>query len=365
MSAPVRPIGYDHSARPSAGRIGALAPLLYTDGNMRPPSTPGQPVPRLDIRDPAFPQWSAADGAAFRDLVAAALAERGHRVAVDGDTVRWPASAAGRNPALAAATANLQDLARRCAADPRGPAGWPDLVAAQLGSPGASTQAPDLPDGPSPEEFYSALRLRLVAEDSVDAADGFDTGEAFAAGVRAVFVLDLPHGVARVPDTLLDRHGGARALRATALHNTLTREHPDACISIRADPADDLPLGSFLQLSGRSQYVASLALDLIGCARAVGVEPGPDGLFFALPSRNLLLIHAIRDAACEDSMNALALRAIRAYQQAPGPITPNAFWWHDGLIEVVSRYADEEQTWSVSDGLDAILARLADAPTGF
>lgn len=327
---------------------------------MRPSSTPGQPVPRFEIRDPAFPQWSAAEGAAFRDLVAAALAERGHHVAIDGDTVRWPASAPGR---AAPTTANLQNLARLCASDPRGRAGWPDLVAAHLGSLGAITMAPDLPAELDPEEFRAALRLRLVAEGSVDGASGLGTSEAFATGVRAVFVLDFPHGVARVPDTLLDRHGGAQALRTTALHNTLTREHPDACIAIRSDPADDLPLGSFLQLSGRSHYVASLALDLLGCARAVGLEPGPDGIFFALPSRNLLLIHAIRDAACEDSMNALALRAIRAHQQAPGPVTPNAFWWHDGLIDVISRYEDEEQTWSVSDDLDEILMRRTTAPT--
>lgn len=226
------------------------------------------------------------------------------------------------------------------------------------GEPVPGIETRDLSAWAGPD-FRAALRLRLVAEDTVAWANGFRASEAFAPGVRTVFALDTPRGAVGVPDEVLDHQGGARALRATALHNTLTREQPDACIAIRPDPKDNLPLGSFLQLAGRSHYVASLALDLVGRARAVGVEPGPDGLFFAVPSRNLLLLHAIRDAACQDSMNALAVRAIRAFQQVPGTITPNAFWWRDGRIEAISRYVDGQQVWSVPDDLYDILERYS------
>jgi hypothetical protein len=205
-------------------------------------------------------------------------------------------------------------------------------------------------------EFRAALRLRLVAEGTVDRANGFGASEAFTEGVLTVFALETPEGSVCIPDHVLDHHGGAHALRPTALQNTL-RQEPDACIAIRPDPKDNLPLGSFLQLAGRTHYVATLALDLLGRARAIGIEPGPDGLFFALPSRNLLLLHAIRDASCQDSMNALAVRAIRAYQQVPGKITPNTFWWHDGRIEAISRYVDGRQVWSVPDELYEILER--------
>jgi hypothetical protein len=206
------------------------------------------------------------------------------------------------------------------------------------------------------QEFRAALRLRLVAEDTVDPANCFRASEAFAEGVLAVFALETPEGSVCIPDHVLEHHGGAHALRPTALRNTLSHQ-ADACIAIRSDPKDNLPLGSFLQLSGRSHHVAGSALDLLGRARAIGLEPRPDGLFFAVPSRNLLLLHAIRDAACQDSMNALALRAIRAYQQVPGTITPSTFWWHDGRIETISRYVDGHQTWSVPDALYDILER--------
>jgi len=194
-------------------------------------------------------------------------------------------------------------------------------------------------------------------------SNGFGASEAFAEGVLAVFALETPEGSVCVPDRQLDQHGGADALRPTALRNTLSHE-PDACIAIRSDPKDDLPLGSFLQLAGRSHYVADLALDLLGRARAVGIEPGVDGLFFALPSRNLLLLHAISDASCRDSMNALALRAIRAYQQVRGTITPTTFWWRGGKIEAISRFLDGHQVWTVPDDLHEILERHSQSAWG-
>lgn len=227
-------------------------------------------------------------------------------------------------------------------------------------APGFETREYRAMTGP---EFRAALRLRLVAEDTVDRANGFSASEAFAEGVLAVFALETPEGSVRVPDRLLDHHGGAGALRPTALRNTLSHD-ADACIAIRSDPEDNLPLGSFFQLAGRSHHVADLALDLLGRARAVGIEPGVDGLFFALPSRNLLLLHAIRDAACQDSMNALALRAIRAYLQVPGTITPTTFWWHGGQIEAISRFVDGHQVWTVPDDLYEILERHSQSAGG-
>ena len=251
----------------------------------------------------------------------------------------------------------------RPSSTPDGPAPWferPDpallRTPAAGGAGGAASAGPPVwPDEPEAREFRTALRLQLVADDALDPAQGFRAGEAFAPGVRAVFALASPDGAEYVPDGLLERHGGAAALRTPALHNTLTRERSDACLAIRSDPDDNLPLGAFFQLTGRSHFVASLALDLVRCAREVGIQPGPDGLLFALPSRNLLLMHAIRDATCQDSMNALAMRAIRAHQRAPGAVTPNAFWWHDGRIEVISRYIDGRQVWSVPDELVGIL----------
>jgi hypothetical protein len=209
-------------------------------------------------------------------------------------------------------------------------------------------------DEPDPLEFRAALRLQLIAEDALDRRE-FRAGESFAPGLRTVFALASPDGAEYVPDSLLERHGGAPALRTLALHNTVTRERSDACLLVRSDPNDNLPRGAFFQLAGRSHFVASLALDLTRCGRAVGIQPGPDGLLFAVPSRNLLLIHAIRDESCQDSMNALAMRAVRAHRQAAGALSPDAFWWHDGRIEVISRYRDGRQTWSVPDELVRIL----------
>ncbi|GAA0611173.1 hypothetical protein HPO96_21985 [Kribbella sandramycini] len=93
----------------------------------------------------------------------------------------------------------------------------------------------------------------------------------------------------------------------------------------RTDTVDFVDVGGvqIAALTGDS-FTASRALVIDAVLRdSLAISTPPSGLLVALPSRDLLLIHVIRDLGAIPALGHLINHAVRTYNQAPGPLSPD------------------------------------------
>jgi len=85
-------------------------------------------------------------------------------------------------------------------------------------------------------------------------------------------------------------------------------------------------------LSGDSFFVASQVLRFDELAGSP-----PNGALVVLPARHLLIWYPIRTTATVRAVQRLLAVANRLYQEGPGPVSPELFWWHGALTLLPSR----------------------------
>ncbi|MET7280535.1 hypothetical protein ABZS29_20020 [Kribbella sp. NPDC005582] len=118
--------------------------------------------------------------------------------------------------------------------------------------------------------------------------------------------------------------------------------------------------GDVAVLTG-SMFTASRALVLDTVLReSLHVENPPFGCLVALPARDLLLVHVMRDPAVVYACTAMVRMANRFYSESPGPVSPHLYYvteneWHQ-LTDYSSGTADLKRVPSFSQAMHHIEA---------
>jgi hypothetical protein len=84
-------------------------------------------------------------------------------------------------------------------------------------------------------------------------------------------------------------------------------------------------------MTGDSFFIASNLL-LLGDF----LEDEPEwGALAAVPNRHTLVFHPIRDASALRAIDAMVVMASGMCAEGPGSISPNLFWWRDGVLKTL------------------------------
>lgn len=215
---------------------------------------------------------------------------------------------------------DLRTLATLCRESPRD--AWAELVLTHL----APLLAPDpmatLED--DPDALRDAVRVRLYPTPALEAGNVAPPHRQAADGLSEVVVVDTPDTVLVVD---ADRYDvldlSARELFRLGRDNL--REHEPLALETRSDAAVEL-----LVAEGDSFFTASWALLL-----DEAVDLPPDGALVVVPSRHALLAHPLRDGDAVRAVQVLLGVAHRHYAEAPGNLSPDLYWFHDGGLHLL------------------------------
>ena len=261
------------------------------------------------------PEWTGGmtgdEYRTFVDVVRTDLQARGRRFEL-GDGLVTFEGADGEGPL------GLANIAQLCRQLPRHE--WPDAVRTHFDRLFAA-----------PKEMESAtanfdaarpfLKVRIYGSDTLP-GDAKLLRSPLAPGLEQILVLDLPAQVATVtPDTARD-WAPIDELFEIARAN-LAAEPPPPRESVKG--VRDVEVTVFM---ADSFFVASRVVmlpTLIDLSDAKGA-------LVALPHRHALLVYPIRDIGVLPAVETMIRLAQRLYQEGPGSISPNLYWWHDGAM---------------------------------
>ena len=253
---------------------------------------------------PAAPDWSPlADGTAhaeFEALVEAVL-DRARMQVLDRDGPAWRVA----DDDGADLRVDLRTLAALCRDDDRDR--WAEIVLTHLGPLLAPDPMADLED--DPDALRDAVRVRLYPTEAL-------AGDHVAP----------PHRQA-----------------ADGLSEALDlRRRDDAAVEL-------------LVAEGDSFFTASWALLL-----DEAVDLPPDGALVVVPSRHALLAHPLRDGDAVRAVQVLLGIAHRHFAEAPGNLSPDLYWFHDGgLHRLPTEETDDGQlAFHPTDDFVEVLNRL-------
>ncbi|MGL6235247.1 MAG: hypothetical protein ACRC20_07870 [Segniliparus sp.] len=304
---------------------------------------------------PAIPAGlDEADLDEIRSLAVEALAEMGKR------TVRI-------EPAVLVLDDDgqffLEATAHDCARVERSE--WPRIVAhhARVMAAPSALESAALTD----EEFLGLTRARIVGPDAFgDTPEARENTAQSYSYVRPL-VPDRPetsplvvlcHDFPETVITLADLHLKDRdvdAVWAAALKSTAAEQvqHHDVL------EQDGAQVEVF---RGESFFVAAKALDL---PALLGDRTAEHGVLFAIPLQQILLLHLPRDAGeTATSLNIVAHLAREWHEQAAKPVSPEVFYWKDGVYQQITTQNEEDEiAVHVEGAFFDTLNALADGPS--
>jgi hypothetical protein len=132
---------------------------------------------------------------------------------------------------------------------------------------------------------------------------------------------DLPDGVMLLPDGWGDQDLFVQAIARVRAEPGMRLDRHDVTLS-----DDTAPL---LVLHGPSVFTATHAL----WADEFDPPTAPYGTLIAVPTRNAVLAHPIRDARVSGVIEPLFELARSAAEQDPNPLSTRLFWLRDGRLE--------------------------------
>lgn len=240
-----------------------------------------------------------------------AVAKRGLPMQYDGAGSLVPVGSDGV-PVQDGMFAGLANLARTVAELPRQQ--WRSAVAAHF------DQMTD-PNGPPPipDDLKSELYLRLVCASTIDPRLAERMPE-FAPGVLTVPATYTGRAVAMHFDIA---SLGVTREEATRMGLANLRSLRDNVEHLRHNGAE------IAVLSG-SMFTASRALVLDTVLReSLHVENPPFGCLVAMPARDMLLVHVLRDQTVVTALDILVTLATTMFASRPGPVSPHVYYVAD------------------------------------
>lgn len=293
---------------------------------------------------PAAPDWSPlTDGTAhaeFEALVEAVL-DRARMQVVDRDGPAWRVA----DDDGADLRVDLRTLAALCGDDDRDR--WAEIVLTHLGPLLAPDPMAELEH--DPDALREAVRVRLYPTEALAGDHVSPPHRQAADGLSEVVVVDTPDTVLVVDTDRFDVLGlDQRELFRLGRDNL--RAHEPLDLQRRGDAAIEL-----LVAEGDSFFTASWALLL-----DEAVELPPDGALVVVPSRHALLAHPLRDGDAVRAVQVLLGIAHRHFAEAPGNLSPDLYWFHDGgLHRLPTEETDDGQlAFHPPDDFVEVLNRL-------
>ena len=284
----------------------------------------------------------------FMSLVRATLEGTGNHFEV-GDGVVTVARAAGATAAL-----GLGNLLQLCQAAPLDD--WPQLVTSHLTALlEVGDGANDAPGQRLLQRFDLArpsLRVRLWPRQQVHGLLEVVTREDLP-GVATTLVLDLPRDIRALTARDIAAWGvPTDELLAIGLENV--RRHCPPYAS-RFEPLAPV---TFLTSRDRDYYAASHVLLLGSYSGCVGKH----GALVGVPHRHLAVVHAIEDRRVFAALEHLGSFVRRCFDEGPGSIDPDLFWFRDGRFTRLSFVPGKDGAlhFTPSAEFGAVLDQLGD-----
>ncbi len=292
----------------------------------------GRPTGREDERrreatdrddpDPVLTPLTRTQAARLVRLAESAVRERGLSMQYDGAGALVRVGSDGL-PVENDMVAGLANLARTVATLPRQQ--WRSAVAAHF-----DQMSPDVP--PIPDDLESELYLRLVSAATINPA-------------WAEQVPEFVPGVLTVPATYTGR--------AVAMHFNTDRLGVSAAEAARMGVAnlrrlqDDVERieyeGAEIAAVTGSMFTASRALVLDTVLReSLQVENPPFGCLVAMPDRDMLLVHVLRDETVVTVLEMLARIVPTLFGSRPGPVSPHVYYVRDHEWQQVTDHSTGE-----------------------
>ncbi|GAA3104403.1 hypothetical protein JOF29_003612 [Kribbella aluminosa] len=288
--------------------------------------------------DPVLKPLTVQQAARLVRLAEAAVARRGIAMRYDGAGSLVPA---GDGP-----TAGLGNLALKVAGLPRQQ--WHAEVSDHFDQMPMIDQLLTPPD-----DLENQLYLRLVCAAAHDPGMVQDAPE-FVPGLVTAPAVYAGRAVAMYFD--VDRLGVSLA-EATRIGLANLRRLHDEVETLRLGGAE-------LSILTGGMFTASRALVFDTVLRdSLHVENPPSGCLVALPSRDKMLVHVLRDATALNALGMLAACAAEFFNTSPGAVSPHVYYvigdqWH----QVTDYSTGTFHVHDVAPLIDA-LERLGAVPT--
>jgi hypothetical protein len=299
--------------------------------------------------DPPAPEWASfftgAEYRRFLEVVEADLRRRGLDPQVGDGFVT--ADTGGEEP-MQWGLANLAQLCNQ-----QDPSDWESIVLThftalqQMVGRDMDALAADF------EQVRPILRVRILPDETMGGvALGGTASRRLAPGMIATLVYDFPDSTASVhedhlagwPVDLEEAFGiGTANVRA---------EPPPAVETIDADGA------TLVAMAGDSFYVASRALFLDE------MLDGARDAVFAVPNRHVLVCYPVRDLSLVQAMSSMFQIAMNLFQQGPGSISDQLYWWRSGeFVHLPHSASGKNINFAPPDDFVELLNGLAEPPS--
>ncbi|WP_157630643.1 hypothetical protein [Kribbella catacumbae] len=274
-----------------------------------------------------------------------AVAKRGLSMRYDGAGAFVPVGSNGVQ-VRDGASAGLINLARTVADLPRQQ--WRSAVAAHFDQMTSPHGPPPIPD-----DLENELYLRLVCAATIDPEMSRGVPE-FAPGVLTVPATYVGRGVAMHfnIDSL-----GVPPEEATRIGLANLRSLRDDIETVRFDGAE-------LTLLTGSMFTASRALVFDTVLReSLQVENPPFGCLVAMPARDMLFVHVLRDQTMLKALQVLITTASSMFSTRPGPVSPHVYYVTDHEWHQVTDYSTGELRLRAIGQLEDAAQRLGVSDT--
>ncbi|MFF9051989.1 immunity 49 family protein [Streptomyces erythrochromogenes] len=196
--------------------------------------------------------------------------------------------------------------------------------------------------GESVEELLRGVHARLLPVGLItpEVAGGMRYARIVADELVFAYAFDGPTSVRSLTDGDVERVGIeelGQAAYANLMRVPVT--HEEISLEGRA---------TLQSVFGDSHFVASKALYLGELARQVTSASLPSaGALVVVPTRHLLAFHPIADGSVVEALNDLAMYALGAYEDGPGPLSPRVYWWHQGGLTSLTVVDEDTRTLSL------------------
>lgn len=289
--------------------------------------------------DPVLSPLTVAQAERLVRLAEAAAAERGHPMKYDGAGALVPVADDGAL-VTGGMFAGLANLARSVAAVPR--QRWRATVASHFAQMTAEAP-PDLP-----ADLENELYLRLVC----------------AATIQPRLREQVPEfvpGVLTVPASYVER---SVAMHFEASHPELGRDELTriglANLRRLRDTVELVEFdGAQVAVLGDSMFTASRALVLDTVLReSLKVENPSFGVLAAMPVRDMLLVHVLRDQTMVAALDLMVSAATHAFSSEPGPVSPHVYYVAGDRWHQVTDHSSGEVRVQVDGALRDVARRL-------
>ncbi|MFF2732654.1 immunity 49 family protein [Streptomyces sp. NPDC058008] len=199
------------------------------------------------------------------------------------------------------------------------------------------------PDHTSPDngELLQGTYARLLPAGSIspEIAGSLRYARLVADGLVFAYALDRPTDIRLLTDPDVERVG-LKELGRAAYENLMR-----VPVTHEEIPVEGTILHSFY---GDSPFVGSLALFLSAAVLRVTGESLPEaGALVVMPSRHNLVYHPIADGTVIDAVNCLASYALGAFEDGPGALSPQVYWWHRGSLISLTVIDEHTRAFSI------------------